>query len=337
MSPKPSLGSVLSGGGSGGRGVDRIVDQAGDLLKAHTDGVKMDNAGRVIRASIGQGDGQMDPISSAVKALEVGANLASDKDTKEREAAAAQANAQVEMTRARNEHEVSIAGLLADILHKGNGGGGLGVGDVLQLVNTLNAQQQPQRQGTDWAGIAALITAAMPLIQSMMQRNGGDNEAVLTEMRHQMDRLGDKLEQAQKSGGGQGSVKQMVSVFKEMQEVMGVSPSQSIEMRKLDSEERLGKYQLDLSHNARLAEHEYNGQLVGLLRDGLGAWQDGSARKSGQEAPDAQPDQQQQPSQAVQRVSVRCSSCGTIHPFDGTPPEQFTCRNCGQTIGRGAA
>ena len=222
MSNRPSMSALLSGQ-TGSQGMEGLLASASELVKSHADGQKLRNAGDLITAATGGGSQNMDPVQTAVQALKVGAELGASQEVRAQEAQAAQAQAGVEMVRARNEHEVSVAGLLADILHKSNGGnggngGGLSIGDVLQLMNIAN-QNNNQKQGIDLAGVAAVITAALPLLQGMMNR-GGDQETITTELRHQMDRLSDKLENLAKLSG-----KKRERLLSRLSEALGMKES----------------------------------------------------------------------------------------------------------------
>lgn len=333
-SGRPSLGAVLSGRqGVAGQAAQTVMQRAADVLETVKNNQELKGATEVIRAATGGGgEMHMDPVKTAVEALRAGADLASDRETKQAQAAAALATAEVERTKVKQEGELGIIGAVTALADR-FGGGSKG-SDLDTFVRLLELTRPQQPQGINLDGLAAIITALVPVLQPMLQRpQGGSSDAALVEVHHQLELLGTRLES--KGSGGGMDLGGLMTALKQVQEITGTSPSHSLETRKLDVEEKIALHEISEREASRRAEYENTGQLAGVVGDVVRAYATGEARRDG--PPQNAPVPDAHPSQAVQRVAIRCGNCQKLIPIQGTPPASMNCPHCGSAIGRGAA
>lgn len=322
---RPSLAGVLSGQGPNA-GLEGIYGDVRQLINAHKQRVELSGAEGIIRSAVGGGDGPMDPVKSAAEMLRMGGELATDKETRQREAQAVEAQARVEEMKAKGDLELGTTDRILKVLEMSrstDSHGGLTLEGMATLVAALRPADTQSNGGLTLEGIAALITA----LNSTQPKNDVAERMV--------DKLTDKLERLEQKisqGGGGSDIRGTLAVLKEFQGVLGSSPADRREDRRLDLEEHLSLRQAEKEEKGMQFEAEERGRFYDLVGDVFKEkpWQNRPANGQAPQGDTAAPAQS-----AVQHFKVRCGACNQTFPVTGEPRPSYECPNCGATIGVG--
>lgn len=312
---KPSLASVLGAGAPAAGGAAPAMSlhtTAREVLEAVKTQKELEGAALVVRSAMGPA---ADPVEQAGRLMAKGAELAGVADARQAEAQARQAEAEVKRLEVEKTGELKAK----ELDHHRE----TSAVDAAVKVAELLRPQQPAAPGLTLEGVAALIAALRPADA------GTGVDKLVAEMRHQQDLLLQEirhLREQPRTGPG-ASLTETLEIMERLSKVTGTHPEHSLQMRKLDIEERLGLHEIREKEATRRAQAEEQGQLVGMVRDVVQArpWERHDA-----------PAQQGAPPATT--ATIRCGACNRPFPGelgpDGQPLPRYTCPHCGAEVGR---